>query len=320
MDAVDFAIYRHLSRDGLSRFWASRRVVDPRVSVREIAEAVGRSEAGVRGRMRALRDSGLLGATEVTLNPSLFGASTLVAEIPVESPLESEEVFRDLAVADGVVFARDVLDEQDRKVQVYVASEGSAAATRRAALLRRLNPGRAVRGPSPYWIPGCAREPTELDWRLLAACRRLPDATVARLASECRVSVKTAARRFDLLVDARACWWSAAPEVTEWPFALLRLTLEANADAVGIASQAAARCDSWLPIAADGLGNDPRSAPSSVAGLVPASAPAALEHTVRKVLEIDGVADVRRTFGLRSASFPGWSDALLARRLPARSR
>ena len=51
VDPIDYAIYRYLSPDGLIRFWGSRRLVDPRVSTREIAEKVKLSEAGVRARI-----------------------------------------------------------------------------------------------------------------------------------------------------------------------------------------------------------------------------------------------------------------------------
>jgi DNA-binding Lrp family transcriptional regulator len=315
VDAKDYAIYRYLSPDGLARFWASRRLVDPRVTAREIAARVGLSEAGVRARLRSLQADGLLRGSAVSLNPSLFDASVVVVDVPVRTPRESDRLFQDLAVVDGVVFARDVLDEEDRDVAVYLVSDSPAGTARRVALVRRLSPTGALRGPRPYWIPPCPRPPTALDWRLLAAFRRQPDSTVAAIAQDAGVGLKTTARRFDLLLESHACWWSHSSDSEEWPLALLALTLETEADRSAVSAEASTACGTWLPVAADGLGLAPGDLNATVGGLVPVVTPASLETTVRKVLDLDGVASVRRTFGLRSATYPQWTDERLAERL-----
>ena len=314
MDAVDFAIYRYLSPDGLVRFWASRRMVDPRVSAREVAEKVGLSEAGVRARLRGLKERGLLRGAEVSLNPSLFGVTVVMSEIPVRSPQESDRMFRDLSMVDGVVFARDILDEEDRKVCVYYISDSPSATARRSSLLQKLSPHGVLRGPTPYWIPACTRALTALDWRLLAVFRQHPDETLARLATESRVSLKTTARRFDLLLDSRACWWSHSSESEEWPMAMLSLSVWPTADLPGISAQIAHQSENWMPVAADGLGVDPGGPDRPLAGLVPVDRPAALERVVRRALEVEGVTNVRRTFGLGSATYPQWTDEQLASR------
>ncbi len=315
MDAVDYEIYRRLSPDGRIRFWASRRVIDPRISARQIAEGVGLSEAGVRLRLKNLRAQGLLRGSSVTLNPSLFGASIVVAEVPVRSPRESERLFRDLAVADGMVFARDLLDEEERKVQVYYAADSAGATARRTALVRRLSPSGELRGPTPYVIPAGPSSLSRLDWRLLDAFRRFPDGSLGRFATESRTSARTATRRFGALLDARACWWSHSPESEEWPLALLTIALEESADAGAVAADVGRQIEGWMPVAPDGLGLDPDRAGRTVAGLVPVDRPAALERVVRRLLTIDGAANVRRTFGLASATYPQWMDEHLGARL-----
>ena len=322
MDALDYAIYQHLSRDGLARFWASRRLTDPRVTAREIAGKVGLSEAGVRSRLRRLRENGLLLGSEVGLNPSLFGATTVMLEVPVRSPQESDRVFHDLALVDGILFARDILDEEDRKVQVYYVSDAPPATTRRTSLLRRLAPSGSVRGPTPYWIPGSLRIPSPLDWRLLAEFRRDPDATIARLASGAGISLKTVSRRFDLLLDSRSCWWSPNADSQEWPLALLHLSLRPDSEAAPVAAEVGRTVGPWIPVASDGLGIDPGVQRPPLAGLVPADRPAVLEKIIRRILEVDGVLAVRRTFGLRSATYPQWIDGQLSVmvRPPATSR
>jgi DNA-binding Lrp family transcriptional regulator len=315
VDAKDYAIYRCLSRDGLARFWASRRLIDPRVTAREIAERVGLSEAGVRSRLRSLKTDGLLRGSSVSLNLSLFDATVSVVDVPIRTPRESDQLFHDLAVVDGLLFARDLLDEEDRKVSVYLVSDTPNATARRVALLRRLAPGGEVRGPRPYWIPSCSREPTPLDWKLLAAFRREPDSTVGAFAVHAGVGVKTTARRFDLLLDSRACWWSHSSDSEEWPLALLGVTLTPGADPLAVTARIGASRVTWLPVAPDGFGVESDGTAISVAGLVPVVTPAALESSVRRVLDLEGVANVRRTFGLRSATFPQWIDDRLAARV-----
>jgi len=319
VDAVDFALYRCLARDGLARFWASRRMIDPRVTARELAEKVGLSEAGVRSRLRALRRAGFLRGSSVSVNPSLFGTTLSVAEVPVSTPREADRMFRDLAVVDGLVFARDLMDEEDRKLTVYFVSETPAATARRTSLLRRLAPGGLVRGPRPYWIPPCERAMTPLDWKLLRVFRERPDASSSEIAAAAGLSLKTTTRRIGPLLDSRACWWSHSSDSDEWPLALLQLSVRSEAAALAAGREAAARGEGWIPVAADGLGVPPGAGTRSVAGLVPVTTPSALEATVRRMLAIDGVEDVHRTFGLRSAVFPQWVDEQIASRSALRA-
>ena len=312
MDSTDYAIYRHLSQDGLVRIWASRRLVDPRVSVREIADAVGLSEAGVRSRLQGLKTRGLLRGTEVSLNPSLFGASVMTTEVPIRDTRESEQLLQDLSTVDGVLFARDILEEASRPVNVFHIADTPSATARRSALLRRLSPTRTIRGPSPYWIPESTRSPTPLEWRLLAAFRKNPDATLGQFAERVGVSLKTAARRYGLLIDSHACWWSHSSDSEEWPLALLLIRLRRGTEAAAVSDQLSRRLDSWLPVAADGLGVDPRLPDLPLCGLIPAERPVALERAIRGVLGIYGVEGVRRTFGLGSKTYPEWIDEQLA--------
>ena len=217
MDPMDFAIYRALSPGGEARFWAGRRVIDPRRPARAIADAVGLSENGVRARLRGLTTAGFLRGTVLQPNPSLFGVGVHVVDLPVPAAPDVARFYRDLALLDGVVFARDTLDEGTRRLQVYYVAESAPAAVRRAALLRRLHPEGRASAPRPYWIPPCSAELSPLDWRLVRAGMDAPDGTPEQLARAVRVSLKTAARRFRALLDARAVWWTHGPEAEEFP-------------------------------------------------------------------------------------------------------
>lgn len=312
MDPIDYAIYRNLSPDGQIRFWGSRRSVDPRVSVREIASRVGLSEAGVRARLRALEQRGFLRGRETWVNPSLFGLSLVVSEVPVRGAHDADQLLRELALIDGVTFARDILDERDREIRVFYVSDTPSATARRTSLLKRISAAEEIRGPTPYWIPPCTRSLTRLDWRVLREFRQRPEASQAELATGVGISLKTTALRFHQLLDSRACWSALSSSSEEMPLALLSVTVEVGADASAVSRQVAATNPAWMPVAPDGMGVRPSDPPTFLAGLVPAESPPALEQAVRRTLEIEGVTNVHRTFALGSASFSHWADERLA--------
>jgi DNA-binding Lrp family transcriptional regulator len=315
VDAIDYAIYRYLSPDGRIRFWGARRLVDPRVSAREIADRVKLSEAGVRVRLRGLEQRGYLRGRETGVNPSLFGVSLLVSEIPVPEPHDAERLLRELALVDGVTFARDILDEKNRSIFVYHVADAPAATARRTALLRKLAPAAELRGPVPYWIPPCDLELTRLDWRMVEAFRTHPDASVSDLAKVVGVSLKTAGNRFRRLLDSRACWSALSSSSEEFPLAMFSIALGEGADPVLVAKAVAAVHPSWIPVAPDGTGVPPEGASRTVTGLVPAEAPAALERALQRTLSLEGVDSVRRTFALGSATYPEWFDDRLSARV-----
>jgi len=315
VDALDYAIYRYLSSDGLIRFWGARRLVDPLVSAREIADKVGLSEAGVRVRLKGLELQGYVRGRETGLNPSLFGVSLAVSEIPIRDPHEAERTLRELALVDGVTFARDVLDEKERTIRVYYVSDTPSATARRTALLRKLAPTPEVRGPEPYWIPTCDREPTRLEWRLLDAFRTHPEATRSDLAKTIGVSLKTTATRFRRLLDSKACWSTLSSASEELPLALFSVSVGEGADPRAVAREVTGLHPGWIPVAPDGSGKEPSGPRHEFAGLVPAESPAALESALRHTLAVEGVANVRRTFALGSATFPQWFDDRLSAQL-----
>jgi DNA-binding Lrp family transcriptional regulator len=306
MDPLDFAIYRSLSPGGEARFWAGRRIIDPTLPARAIAEQVGISENGARTRLRRLLQQGILRGKAVTPNPSLFGVRVRVVAMPVKDAGEVERIYRDLALVDGVVFARDTLDEGDRELRVHFVSDRESTTSRRMALLRRLAPTDQLRAPEPYWIPPCEHDLTPLDWRILQALCLRPDATVSETARAVKVGLKTAARRLRQLVDSRACWWTHGPDSEEFPLALVRVEVRDPARREFVLGKVAEAADAWMPVASDGFGLEPGMATTLITGLVPADAPTVLERLVQKFVSVPGVTSVRRTFALGSMTYPTW--------------
>jgi DNA-binding Lrp family transcriptional regulator len=306
VDLLDFAIYRFLSPAGEARFWGGRRLIDPTMSANEIATHVGISENGVRARLRGLARQGFLRGTTVIPNPSLFGARLYVAEIPVRDVSEVDRVLRDLALIDGVIFARDTLDEGDRHIRAHFVADNDATTVRRATLLRRLAPTNQIRGPQLYWIPPCERELSPLDRRMLKDVWSHPNAKLLEIAHALKISPKTAAQRYHQLIEARACWWTHSPDSEEFPLALLFIEVRDPSYREAVSEAIRAWDVAWMPVAGDGLGFEPGLPLTWVAGLVPADAPVVLERLVRKCAGVPGVVKVRRTFPLGSASYPQW--------------
>lgn len=318
MDTLDFAIYRFLSRGGEARFWAGRRVIDPMVTPREIAERVGISESGVRARLLHLAERGFLKDKAVVPNPSLFGQRVYVTDLLVKQSGEVDRILRDLTLVEGVVFTRDVMDEDERKIQVHFVSESDSTAARHAALLSRLSSAGRPLAPQPYYTPPCDHELSPLDWRVLDAVWRHPDAMFGEIAETVGISFKTAARSYHQLAESRACWWTHGPNSEEFPLALVCADLRSPRDRDSIAGWIATEAPAWMPVANDGFGLDPGLAATVVAGLVPADAPTVLERFLRKFAGVEGVARIRRTFPLGSASYQTWFTDQIAEQVHVR--
>lgn len=308
MDEVDFAIFRYMSPDGIARLWGSRRLIDPRITPKEIARRVGVSESGVRRRIQHAAEDGYYRGTQVWPNSSIFGASLEVVELAVASSKESQRVLNDLALVEGVTFARDILDENNRKLRVYFVTDGPATTARRLALLRRLAPQGSVRPPQPYWIPPCAVALSSLDFRLLRALRAAPDDPLTQVAASVGLSLKTTTRHYQRLLDSYACWWTHSQDSEEFPLALLTLRLEAGAERNGVAGLIERVTPDWMPLGDDGTGSENAGHQPFVAGLVPFVSPARLERTIDKLAELPRVSHVERTFALGSRSYPEWFD------------
>ena len=306
MEPLDFAVYRFLSQEGVARFWAGRRVLDPRITPREIAGRVGLSESGVRTRLHHLAERGFLRDRAVVPHPALFGRKVFVADLVVHQPGEVDRILRDLGLVEGVMFTRDVMDETERTVQVYFGCEDEARAPRIAALIGRLATASGPVVPRLYYLPPCALEMSRVDWRVLNGVLREPDASFAELGKAVGISLKTAARSYHRLVEGRACWWTHGPQSEEFPLALVRVDLDDPKDRESVAGWIGFDGHPWMPVANDGLGLEPEDAEGVVAGLVPDDLPTALERFLRNLAGVAGVARIRRTFALGSASYTAW--------------
>jgi hypothetical protein len=259
-----------------------------------------------------MSERGFLQDRSVIPNPSLFDMHVFVADLSVRHSGEVDRLLRDLTLVEGVVFTRDILDEDQRKIEVYFLSQSETTAARQLALLGRLSSARKTLVPHPYYIPTCDRELSALDWKVLLYVWLNPDTAFSDVAENVGISLKSAARSYHQLLDRRACWWTHGPNSEEFPLAFVSAELRTPKDRREIEAWIADEAPAWMPVATDGFGFEPAQAANVVAGLVPADAPTTLERFLRKFAGAEGVRRVRRTFPLGSASYPAWFAARIA--------
>ena len=308
MDAVDFAIFRYMSPHGRAQFWGSRRRIDPRITPKDISGLVGISESGVRRRIARAASDGYYRGTQVCINPSVFGVQEQVVEVSVEDSGQSQRLLNDLALVDGVTFARDILDESHRKLRIHFVTDGPATTARRLALLRRFAPPGSVQRSEPYWIPPCDHALGNLEFRVLRAVRVAPDEPLSEIAKSVHLSLKSASRYFHRLLDSLACWWTHSQSSDEFPLSLLIVRLESGGDRTAVARQIDELTGQWMPVADDGFGSSAPGSQPFLAGLTPIISPARLERLIDQLSALSRVTLVTRTFALGSRTYPDWCD------------
>ncbi len=297
---------RWLAPDGMARFWGSRRVIDPRVSAREIAQHVGLSETSVRMRLHRLEQRGLLTGREVWPNPSLFGVREVRAEVVVRGTRDTARLLEELALVDGVVYARDLLDPQARLLSIYYVSDNPTDTARRTALIRRLAPSGSLTGPVPVPTPPGPRTLAPLDWALLAEMCRHPEHGVGRLAAGLGASLKTVARRYHGLLDSKACWYTPGPETLDGPWSYVRVTCDSAAARPEVEQEFGRLFPSWIPLSPDSMARHPSSGAEQFSGLLLMESLGELERDLRRVEAMRGVASVYQAFSLGTRTYPHW--------------
>ena len=138
-------------RDILTEMYHTGRItisgVDPRVSVSRIARRLRTSRARVSSRIRAWERAGLLTGYDVWPNPTLFGLAGGSVDLRLADRLGKPEIFRRLALVDGVVGALEFLGDW---VSVQLVASDVASLERRVRLLGGLD-GVAEVGPILHW-------------------------------------------------------------------------------------------------------------------------------------------------------------------------
>jgi DNA-binding Lrp family transcriptional regulator len=314
-DRTDFGIYRALFLSQEARFWGSRSVVDPRISVAEVARRVRLSRTTVQARLRAWKDAGFLIGYDVWPNPRLFGVELCTVDVPVESPAHVDLLLSDLSLIEGVVSARGLLDEDGRTVRAYLVDDGGVGLGRRRRLIRRVAGLTTEPEVHPYWLPECDVDLSPLDWRILAFYRSYPEAGLSEGARNLGITAKTLSTRRDRLLDHHAMWWLLTTNSSRFPAVSFFVTVSDPARVAFVKDAMEGITPGWIPCADDGFGVQPTPAISIVAGLVLVESPASVDDLTRQITRVPGVAAVRWRVPREFRGYPEWYDRHLLARL-----
>lgn len=310
-------------------------MVDPRVTPAEVARRVGLSRTAVQARLSSWKQSGFHQGHEVWPNPRLFGARMFSVDISVANPTEADRMFEDLALVEGVISARDLMNESGRIVRAYVADDGTVNLERRREWLRRvigLPNGPELR---PYWIPEPAPRLSKMDWRILSFFRTDPESNLSEAAANLGISAKTLSSRRDRLLDGQAMWWLLNTRNSRFPVVSLHVDLTDASDRGRLLRTFDTILPGWVPCAREGIGIAPIVQNLTISGLALVDSPAAIDDIVRNISRQPGVSSVhwyiprnfrsydewfdRHLLGRLAGSLSGFDDHLRSRPYPTRS-
>jgi DNA-binding Lrp family transcriptional regulator len=304
----DIAVYRALFPRQEARFWGSESIVDPRITPSEIGRRTGMSRSAIQVRLRRWREVGFWNGYEVWPNPRLFGVSLATIDVPASSPAAVDDLLEALRMIEGVVSARDLLDETGRTVRAYVIQDGSRGLERRRRLIARVA---GVSGELPchdYWVPEFEGSLSRLDWKIVAYYRAFPEAELSRASSDLGITPKTLTRRRDRLLDSGAIWWLLSTNSELFSVAAFYARLAKPETRHRVKDELAALVQGWIPCADDGFGRRPSETLDVVAGLCFVNSPASMDRVARQILGIPGVGSVQWRVPREFRSYGEWID------------
>lgn len=204
MDSLDARIFSELSSSG-SYSSAVRQ------SYSSIARKLGVDEETVRRRIRRAEQRGLLGGSELVLNPYLIGREPVAMEVKVAGSDKAKKlrVLQQIKLVDGVLF---IIDLQGESLYVLLYCESEQAIARRTALISSISGGKDTLIQRNVGLPRCDLSPTRTDLLILKSLRRDPRKDTTNIASEIGVSARTIERRISVLTANNAFFHLLRPD------------------------------------------------------------------------------------------------------------
>jgi len=309
VDDIDLDILRWMYPGGV---W-SPGGTDPRITATDIASHVGLQRTAVWDRVRKWRREGFWDGYEVHLNFAIFGVGMAYAEIQVADAAEGLALFDKLEQVEGVLGAS--LHSGDSAttwgielVAVMMVSDTPTQIARRMRILRRLSPRGRVNGPYIIGAPHCSREPTPLDWRIIAAIVADPNASLSEQAHRVGVTLKTFVRHHSALLDDKAATYAPKVDWSKLGCVSLGIYCRGTGDVDRVRRVLEVRFPHSIPMSLEGLGNlSPGYDPSCCFGvIVPARSPHGILTLVPDISRIPGVRLVRPELWGPRRSFDGW--------------
>ena len=182
----------------MSELWGSPGRWNVRRYYADVARKLGVDEETVRNRLKRLKESGFLVGWRIFPNPSLFGRSSVMQHLTFDGPATKERAMSRLMRMDGVVVIASFYG--DSLLATLFDDRGRPASRRLAALGSKSGPVE-WHGMS---LPSVTFRMTPTDWGILGLMLRNAERSVAEVAEELKVSVKTVKRRLDRMMAGSA--------------------------------------------------------------------------------------------------------------------
>jgi len=312
IDPLDVAILREMYR--------TRTVtvagIDPRLNVTHIARRLHTSRTRIARRLARWSESGFVRRYDAWPNPALFHLSGWSANLRVTNPLEKPDILHRLGMVDGVVSVVEFLGEW---MSVQFVAPDEETGRRRVEIFRHLKGVEEV-GDVYAWRRLEPKAPlSPLDLRILQALRHRPRGTLTEIARTVGISTRTMTTRYERLVESWAVWFVPVFDFTQLPLPIVNLNvwLEPGASSERLVAAVMKQFPWSLEFGWGEFGPPERLDFKTLFVTVPSVG--AIEDLERLVRGLPGTKDSEAVVMLRTHSFPGWFDDILARvSLPGR--
>jgi DNA-binding Lrp family transcriptional regulator len=184
--------------DLMKELWGSPGRWNVRKSYVDVARNLDVDEETVRNRIKRLKESGFLIGWRLLPNPSLFERGPVMQHLTFDGPATKEEAISRLKHMDGVNVVASLYGA-DLLITLF-DDEGRAASRGLATLGSKREPAE-WRGIS---LPPTAFRMTPTDWQIVRLMLRDAERSLAEVAAEVKVSVRTVKRRLDSMMASSA--------------------------------------------------------------------------------------------------------------------
>lgn len=283
--------------------------IDPRLNVSRIARRLHTSRARIAHRLRRWSETGFVRRYDVWPNPALFGLRGWSFELRSAHRLEKPELFRRIALIDGVVGGQEFLGDWSA-AQLVAPDENTCR--RRLNLLRGLEGVAEVGEPIPWSSVEPKRALSPLDVRILQALRRNPRGTLTEIARTVGISTRTMTTRYGTLLDEWAVWFVPLFDFGKIPLPVVSLNVHLTPGASHAVAVNALRKEFPWSLEFGWAGMRPLVSPDLLVFFVTLPSAALIEELERFATHLPGARDVEISVMVRTHAFTEWFDGLLA--------
>lgn len=178
--------------------------IDPRLSVRDLADRVDAAPSTVWARLKEWEETGLLRGYGVLPHPGLFASKFVAYNLRVEDPAKKADVLQAGRAADGLVMT---VEHAREWVSLTTYDPSEAAMRRRRDLFGALPHVAECEEPHVMTgFPRLDRDPAAVELRILEGFLRSDDASVDAVADRVGLTPKTVRKWYERMLDDHLLW------------------------------------------------------------------------------------------------------------------